>query len=143
MQSFETYGFKIDFDNHEAYKYLDVKDAIERLCKNSIFYSKQYNKPFLIQYAPLKNNAYITCAVINNKAEFGIYDRKYPNIILQSVSDITLNEITIEKINLLQDIMEITAQNKTNVKINPLYNIWIEHFKEKQIYFDLQVENEL
>ena len=76
MQSITTYGFTMNFDDVYKDQYLELKDTIERLCRNSEKLSILYNRNPLIHYLAISKSTYITCIVINQKAEFGIYKKE-------------------------------------------------------------------
>ena len=50
MQSFNTFGFTMEYAEGEHEKFADVKAAIENLCKESEKYSNLYEKNPLIHY---------------------------------------------------------------------------------------------
>ena len=133
MQSEIICGFRMDFDEKDHASYIDLKGEIQKLCKQSEQFSILYGKNPLLHYIPIKCGTYITCYVQNGKAEFGIYETKNPNSILQHLSLNNSIELTVKDIQKLSLRMENIAKNQKEIIPNPLYDIWKNHLKEKQI----------
>ena len=144
MQSFETYGFKMEYNDENSTNYLELKKAIEDVCETSKKLSVLYNKNPLVHYAKMENNyqSYITCIVTDEKVEFGIYQRKNINKILQNISDDSSLRITLDDIQALKDRMEIIAKNKSIINPEPIHGLWIELLKEKENNKNLYIEYE-
>ena len=132
MQSFETCGFRMDFEDNNNNYYLELKDAIERLCSNSQIFSTAYERNPLVHYLSISKETCITCAVVNQKVEFAIYKKK-TNELIQHINKNTYVNIAIEDVQELGNRMERIAKYPTHMKPEPLYGLWMDLLKEKEI----------
>lgn len=137
MQTEETYGFIMDFNETDHTTYIHIKDDIERLCRKSESLSKYYNKNPLIQSVQINNNTFITCAVYDNKALFGVFQPSKSNEIIQHATKSISQNISLKSIQMLENRIENTAKNKKNLAYGLLREAWdrlIEKQKAKDIF---------
>jgi len=137
MQTEYTYGFLMEFDDNEHEHFLQIKADIENLCRYSEKLSKTYNKNPLLQSVQISSNTFITCAVYNGKAHFGLLQRQKSDNISQFSSGIVTKNITTKAINLLSQRMEITAQNNRDITHGLLKNAW-DSFLSKEKELDIE-----
>lgn len=139
MEQYTTFGFTMECDDSDSNKYLNIKAEIEKLCKQTLKYSKLYNKNPLLQYFPIKKGLYMTCCATNNQVQFGVYCPNKNSDIIQHLSKNANIELDIEDIRDLKNRIEITARNAENVKISQLENAW-ERIFNKIKSADLEME---
>ena len=124
MQTEYTRGFKMEFDEDDYINYIYIKDSIERLCNNAEKFSILYNKNPLIQSVQISNNTFITCAVYDNEALFGLFKPNKSEEIIDYITGPTVSNITEKAILLLDKRIENTAKNKKDLTYSLLRKAW-------------------
>lgn len=124
MQSEIICGFRMDFDEKDHASYIDLKGEIQKLCKQSEQFSILYNKNPLIQSVQISNNTFITCAVYDNEALFGLFKPNKSEEIIDYITGPTVSNITEKAILLLDKRIENTAKNKKDLTYSLLRKAW-------------------